>query len=127
MVHSIYKFIFIQASHILFKEFYAYNLNGASIKVEVANVCAAMEHLDSPTPHPPPPPPPKKMEAANFCAAMDTLIDSRRGGWYFCPKSYSNQKYVLCYAIAIVIFLALFCSDGRHVTCIIAHHAEFSQ
>ena len=45
MVYSFYKYPFIQASYILFKVFNGYTFNGADIKVEVANFCATMDTL----------------------------------------------------------------------------------
>ena len=40
-----YKYPFSQASHILFKALDVYTFNGVGIKVEVANFCAAMDTL----------------------------------------------------------------------------------
>ena len=45
MVGSCYKYSFIRASHILFKALDAYISNGTGIKMEVANFCAAMDTL----------------------------------------------------------------------------------
>ena len=45
MVHSFYKYPFIQASYIMFNALIVTTLRGADIKVEVASFCAAMDTL----------------------------------------------------------------------------------
>ena len=45
MVHSFHKYPFIQASYIVFNAFDCHDFSRADIKVEVANFCAAMDTL----------------------------------------------------------------------------------
>ena len=45
MVQSFYKYPFIQASYMVFNALIVRTFRGAGIKVEVANFCAAMDTL----------------------------------------------------------------------------------
>ena len=45
MVQSFYKYPFVPASYIVFNAFDCHDFRGADIKVEVANFCAAMDAL----------------------------------------------------------------------------------